>query len=836
MKLSLWIHGARAALLATCAAACLTRPIVGQEPALNVVFTKEVKSQTVDKVDLLFDIDNSRSMGDKQQYLVEAIPDLVNRLLNPNCVDATGAGSTPSQGGVCPSGLAPEFSPVHDMHLGIVTSSLGTRLSDQWVTGAHGTVCAPDADATSGQSGWPFANVSAHNDDRGHLVARSLTYDSTGATATEGAVGDAVVQAYVPGPSGFLAWYPRPSGGAPPSAGPTPISDPATLVADLSSMVRGAGAFGCGIESQLESWYRFLVEPDPYATLAVVDGRATWQGVDAEILRERRDFLRPDSLVAVIVLTDENDSEIDVRSYAGSAYKLMSADYPPVKGTSACARDPASSECAQCAPGSTDPACAPPAGGQVPTYSAHNDWGFDPNLRHVHMKAKYGADPQFPVQRYALGLSSATVPNSAGEYPPGHDQYDLGGGDCTNPLFAAALPDGSDTSAATLCHLPVGPRTKDLVFYAIIGGVPHELLHYVPNDPVASQLSDADWVRILGKGPAALNNPASTAPPSYDYTGIDPHMIEDYRDRSTVDYGFATDSTVTLGPRANGAASLTPSTSAAEVDPVNGREWVTDQPDPDAVPTSSGGHTSPVDLQYACVFKLREPRDCTAPQNWDGCDCPFVAGHLSHAQTSPLCDDVTPTRQLYAKAYPTPRELQVARMLGGQGIVASLCPAHPSDMGTPDAPDLLYGYRPAVATLVDRLKTALAWQCLAEPVTLTPGSDQAPCLVLVTLPAASGGSCAEPVCDESRGLSIPPQGVLDTFCKNANDPDHRSVCALKQLTPSGNPDDFVAGSCATESTDPGWCYVTTAPHCAQALVFSSSALPSGSIAYLQCID
>src|SRR5260370_39390979 len=50
-----------------------------------------VRNAPIDKIDLLFDIDNSDSMGDKQVYLEKAVPDLLNRLINPNCVDSSGA-------------------------------------------------------------------------------------------------------------------------------------------------------------------------------------------------------------------------------------------------------------------------------------------------------------------------------------------------------------------------------------------------------------------------------------------------------------------------------------------------------------------------------------------------------------------------------------------------------------------------------------------------------------------------------------------------------------------------------------------------------------------------
>jgi hypothetical protein len=34
---------------------------------------------------------------------------------------------------------------------------------------------------------------------------------------------------------------------------------PLQLETDFAELVGGVGVFGCGIESQLESWYRFLI-------------------------------------------------------------------------------------------------------------------------------------------------------------------------------------------------------------------------------------------------------------------------------------------------------------------------------------------------------------------------------------------------------------------------------------------------------------------------------------------------------------------------------------------------------------------------------------------------
>jgi hypothetical protein len=514
----------------------------------------------------------------------------------------------------------------------------------------------------------PFSNVPAHNDDSAHLINRSLTFTSSRASATEAVVAD-----LAPTPADeFLYWFP---GGTGTTAGPgTPISDSMQLAHDLESVVGGAGVYGCGLESQLESWYRFLIQPDPYASITVSGGKASWTGVDTTILQQRHDFLRPDSLVSVIVLSDENDSEIDVRSLGAVGYNWMDATFQPPRGTSACATSPGSASCQSCAQGSnstTDPNCA------LGVYSALNDWGFDLNLRHVHMKQKYGVDPQFPIDRYHNGLVSTTVPDRAGEYPPGASTY-KGINDCTNPLFAASLPDGSATDGPTLCNLTVGTRPSTFVFYTHIGGVPSSLLHYAPGDVSGSTLTTSDWQKILGNDPV-----------NFDYTGIDPHMIESYQPRSGI-----------AGPGSSNTA-----------DAINGHDFVTNTSNGMPGNGMTGGHILSVDREYACIFPLVDaagalsPRDCTLPQNANFCDCPHAAGGLTSQELPPICDQTTTTIQRSAKAYPTIRELLLAKLMGTQGIVASICPEHVSEQ-TPGDPR--YGYRPAIGILVSKLTPVIA--------------------------------------------------------------------------------------------------------------------------------
>ena len=96
----------------------------------------------VDKIDLLLLIDNSRSMADKQEILQLAVPDLIEQLVNPKCFDEDGNLAPPNQQptgpigpdndiGYCPNkGHKREFEPVTDIHIGVLSSSLGGHGAD----------------------------------------------------------------------------------------------------------------------------------------------------------------------------------------------------------------------------------------------------------------------------------------------------------------------------------------------------------------------------------------------------------------------------------------------------------------------------------------------------------------------------------------------------------------------------------------------------------------------------------------------------------------------------------------------------------------------------------
>jgi hypothetical protein len=647
---------------------CLNRPLEPNEPRITSTVQEKLPQSKINKIDLLLMIDNSASMGDKQAILASAVPDLVRGLVSPSCVDDAGV-RAPKQPALstdpCPGNTFREFDAITDIHVGLISSSLGSR-------GANGCV----ADTTS-----PARN------DRGHLLARS-----------ESGKGSALASQDIPtyNQQGFLAWDPdqtlNPKGigtlgdtnGAP---GIVPI---------LTEMVKGVGQDGCGFESQLESWYRFLVDPEPYETIGIKDGKSFVQGTDKELLAERAAFLRPDSLVAIILLTDENDCSIKDVGKSFNAAQLGTQKNPVhlPRARHECEADPDDVCCKSCNASlgtcPVDPTCSEPVTDE-----------YDPtNLRCFDQKRRFGIDFLYPLDRYTSALNKATVPNRAGDMVP-------------NPLFPK--PDG-----AAGVH---SPRTADggLVFLAGIVGVPWQDIARRNADGVpdlrtgfdenhkavggfktARELGDRDatgktvWDQILG-------DPSKKALPS------DPLMRESRKPR-----------TGNVPSTAQDLAGLDAQSPTANL--INGHEWDTSK--------SAAG-----DLQYACIFPLPMPKvDCTAA----GCDCNTEA-------KNPLCQDETGAytdTQFRAKAYPGARELGVLKEIGDQGIVASVCPAQ---LDHPEESYNDYGYRPATGAIVDRLKSRLTGTCLHR--SLTPSkTGQVECVILEAraLPSSEACDCDAP--------------------------------------------------------------------------------------------
>ncbi|WP_231864560.1 hypothetical protein [Sorangium cellulosum] len=731
---------------------CLSRPIAENRPRSTSTIVERLTQSSVDKIDLLLAIDNSGSMADKQAILATAIPDLVQGLVNPRCIHRDGVMTTTvaSPNTPCPQDYKREFEPVKDIHIGIISSSLG----------GHG-------------SGACQGTTSASNVDMAHLLAR---------TDENSNVND--IPTYLN--RGFLAWDPdQKLDGEPetpdPNDGEADIGpndsnadlNDTTLVGQLTAMVKGTGQTGCGFEAQLESVYRFLVDPEPYATISIdpATENIVVTGEDADVKRQRADFLRPSSLLAIIMLTDENDCSIREE---GKNYLVAetSPGFRLWRPRVECATDPGNKCCRSCSQKQDDcpkdDTCKGTDGN-----TARLTKEEDPvNSRCWDQKRRFGFDFLYPIDRYRRAFTEAQIPNRRGELVP-------------NPIFSDPNPDDLDSNV----------RDPGLVFFAGIVGVPWQdiarqnadgqpdLLNGLNQDgePVGG-FKNSDELSAPVAGAAStweliLGDPAKYQAPK------DPFMVESMKPRSGTN-PITGDAIV--GPQATGWNS------------INGREYT--------IPEDSTG-----DLQYACIFDL--PRD--AVKTCDGaaqsCDCRAVG---TQAIDNPLCrpdagnDQADPaprsTTQIKAKAYPGLRELQLIRELGPQGIVGSVCPRQLENSGAAD-----YGYRPAIGAIIDRLKTVLGGQCL--PRTLTPDTEQqVSCLILEARNSQGQCNCADPRklgrLDVTGAHTAAKDEVLSLDIAKASGWD--CVCEIQQLEGDG------AVACRTSVSDDidvhGWCYVDPA--------------------------
>jgi hypothetical protein len=400
-----------------------------------------------DKVDLLLVVDNSQSMSDKQSELAKRVPELVSALTNP------------------PAGGRKAVS---DLHVGVITSSLGS----------HGTsACDP-------------AGTTGHPDDHGHLLPRG------DATCAGTATASALTWVFDPAAVGTFKG----------------IAGVTAMQTATSCVIASVGEGGCGYEETLESMYHFLVEPSPYLTANAkctfgspsdaCGGNIELSGVDTELLAQRKAFLRPDSVLQIVIVTDENDFSLHPTAvnWVPWAYGagLMQ------RGWKACETVPDDFEpdlpgpdglelhtrynCFSCFENTADPDgnCTV----RWPKGEVNSD-GDDRNLRGFHQVQRFGYNFLWSRQRYVDGLTSSIV-----------DSIDPSTGRAVrvpNPLFAAG-------------------RSPANVFVAVVVGVPPFLVSDAAGN--LETLSEADWDKIT----------------SADLSKRDPHMIESIAPRTA--YGL----------------------------------------------------------------------------------------------------------------------------------------------------------------------------------------------------------------------------------------------------------------------------------------------------------
>jgi len=451
-----------AALVVACAAAatgCDQRSVVPLSSGGGGGWGAPPRTYRIDKLDLLFVVDNSISMADKQSELGRRIPELIASLTDPTPDPKTGRTSN-----------------VVDIHVGVITSSLGS----------HGTsACAVEISNRA-------------NNDMAHLLPRSGEGGGTGFAAPS--TGDTVTAAACPTPvtASPISWAFDPSASAD-YLGATGATQFGTAA---SCIVQSAREQGCGYEESLEAMYHFLIDPTPYQKAEVactfgVSGDACGsnkivvEGTDSILLAQRAAFLRPDSAVVIVHISDENDVSLKPAGLNWLPWGYGKGQM--MRGWASCKSVPDSFEpetaadfmklhndynCFSCFEKGDDPNCKVP-------------WATDPlnndvdarNLRGFQMVQRFGYNFLWGRQRYVDGLTKSLVMDK---------EFKL----VTNPLFAGGMR---------------GPAN---IIFAAIAGVPPNLVSNP--DGTAKVLTAADWQKIAGD------------------TGRDPHMIESIAPRAGI--------------------------------------------------------------------------------------------------------------------------------------------------------------------------------------------------------------------------------------------------------------------------------------------------------------
>jgi hypothetical protein len=207
------------------AVGCLNRDLAPADPSTQSGVFVEIQQTGTTKVDILFMVDNSNSMNEEQGVLSKQIVLMAEELIHPS---------------------TPETPAVQDLHIGIVTSDMGT----------HGYSILTCREAMNGDNGI-LQNI-------GRTEGCQPSYSSPDCSRAE------------------CPWLTHsvesPDDG---SNGTPPIWDDFGCIATL-------GTGGCGFEQQLES-----------ALVAVT--------TQSEPGRPNEGFLRNDSLIAIIFVTDEDD-------------------------------------------------------------------------------------------------------------------------------------------------------------------------------------------------------------------------------------------------------------------------------------------------------------------------------------------------------------------------------------------------------------------------------------------------------------------------------------------------------------------------------------------------
>jgi hypothetical protein len=256
------LHFSGLAALCALAQGCLDRPVASPDTRLQSGVNLAIQNNVIDAVDILFEIDNSNSMQANQANLARNFGVLIDQLVSPPDRNADGH---------------PDYPPAKSLHVGVISSDLGT----------------------------PGSNVpSCANSDLGDDGLLNPIRNGLG------------LRAHPP-------WTNDPAHVRPARcAANRPDQYPSFLTFEAaSSDVAGfrddfvCNAFlsisGCGLEQQLESAYRALVVHNPRAQAGNSDPNAG--------------FVRANAVLAIVLVTDEEDGSVRDCRYAESGIACTDA-------------------------------------------------------------------------------------------------------------------------------------------------------------------------------------------------------------------------------------------------------------------------------------------------------------------------------------------------------------------------------------------------------------------------------------------------------------------------------------------------------------------------------
>jgi len=264
-------------LLAVGSTGCIYREVAAIKPRTQSGVSEVIVNEGIDKVDLLLEVDNSNSMRENQEHIMQQFGALIDQLTNPPCVDRNNtSGPTHTCDPNNPDDV-PKYPAVSDLHVGVISSDLGTP-------GATVPGCQPNGG--SGDDGVlnPIKN--------GLAVQRHEPWVSAPMT------------------------FPRPMDCSDPNEFPSFISftsGATSTTAFNHDFLCNAGLYinGCGLEQQLESVWRALIYHDPRDVAGNSDVNAG--------------FLRDDALLAILMLTDEEDGSTRDCRYAENGVDCVDA-------------------------------------------------------------------------------------------------------------------------------------------------------------------------------------------------------------------------------------------------------------------------------------------------------------------------------------------------------------------------------------------------------------------------------------------------------------------------------------------------------------------------------